>query len=132
MYNTKYERGVNMQLHERLKTLRTNSSLSQSKVANLLGTTQASVNRYENGLCTPPVKVLLWYADFFDVSMDYIFARTDNPQGKLYENKPKIIEALTEDNTELKKFVDMCFDPTSPISQKFKEVLTDMLQEETK
>lgn len=120
------------ELAERLKALRTTSGLSQSKVANLLGTTQASVNRYENGQCTPPIKALVWYADFFDVSLDYIFARTDNPQGKLYDNKPKIIEAVTEDNTELKKFVDMCFDPTSPISQKLKEVLTDMLQEETK
>ena len=121
-----------MELHERLKSLRQNSGLSQAKIAALLETTQASVNRYENGLCTPPVKVLLWYADFFDVSMDYIFARTDNPQGKLYDNKPKVIEALSEDNKELKKFVNMCFDPTSPISQKLKEVLTDMLQEETK
>ena len=120
------------ELAERLKALRTTSGLSQSKVANLLGTTQASVNRYENGQCTPPIKALVWYADFFDVSLDYIFARTDNPQGKLYENKPKIIETVTEDNTELKKFVDMCFDPTSPISQKLKEVLTDMLREETK
>lgn len=121
-----------MELHERLKALRINSDLSQAKIASLLETTQASVNRYENGLCTPPVKALLWYADFFDVSMDYIFARTDNPQGKLYDNKPKIVEALSEDNKELKKFVNMCFDPTSPISQKLKEVLTDMLQEETK
>ena len=130
MYNYKYERSVEMELHERLKALRQNSGLSQAKIAALVETTQASVNRYENGLCTPPVKVLLWYADFFDVSMDYIFARTDNPQGKLYDNKPKVIEALSEDNKELKKFVNMCFDPTSPISQKLKEVLTDMLQEE--
>lgn len=120
------------ELSQRLKTLRQNSGLSQARLANLMSATQASVNRYENGQCTPPIKVLLWYADFFDVSMDYIFARTDNPQGKLYDNKPKVIEALSEDNKELKKFVNMCFDPTSPISQKLKEVLTDMLQEETK
>ena len=132
MYNCKYERGVKMELYKRLKVLRINSGLSQVKIAALLETTQASVNRYENGLCTPPVKVLLWYADFFDVSMDYIFARTDNPQGRLYDNKPKVIEALSKDNKELKKFVNMCFDPTSPISQKLKEVLTEMFQEETK
>ena len=132
MYNCKYERGVKMELYKRLKVLRINSGLSQVKIAALLETTQASVNRYENGLCTPPVKILLWYADFFDVSMDYIFARTDNPQGRLYDNKPKVIEALSKDNKELKKFVNMCFDPTSPISQKLKEVLTEMLQEETK
>lgn len=120
-----------MELAEKLKTLRTNSGLSQSKIASLLETTQASVNRYENGQCTPPLKTLLWYADFFDVSMDYIFARTDNPQGKLYDNKPKVIEALSKDNKELKKFIDMCFDPNSPINHKLKEVLTDMLRKET-
>lgn len=119
-----------MQLHERLKTLRTISGLSQAKIATLLETTQASVNRYENGQCTPPIKVLLWYADFFDVSMDYIFARTDNPQGRLYKNKPKTVEAITKDDKELKRFVNMCFEPNSPISQKLKEVLTDMLIEE--
>lgn len=119
-------------ISERLKTLRKNSGLSQAKIASLLKTTQASVNRYENGLCTPPVKTLVWYADFFDVSMDYIFCRTDTPQGKLYENKPKIIENMTAEDKELKKFVNMCFDPTSPISHKLREVLTDMLKEETR
>lgn len=132
MYNYKYKGGVKMELHKRLKTLRINSGLSQAKIAVLLETTQASVNRYENGLCTPPIKVLLWYADFFDISMDYIFGRTDNPQGKLYDNKPKVIEALSKDNKELKKFMDMCFDQNSPINHKLKEVLTDMLQEEIK
>lgn len=34
---------------------------------------------------------MLWYADFFDVSLDYIFGRTDKPQGKLYENQPKVV-----------------------------------------
>ena len=119
-------------ISERLKTLRKNSGLSQAKIASLLKTTQASVNRYENGLCTPPIKTLVWYADFFDVSMDYIFCRTDNPQGKLYENKPKIIESMTAEDKELKKFVNMCFDPTSPISRKLRGVLTDMLKEETR
>lgn len=132
MYNYKYKGGVKMELHKRLKTLRINSGLSQAKIAILLETTQASVNRYENGQSAPPLKTLLWYADFFDVSTDYIFGRTDNPQGKLYDNKPKVIEALSKDNKELKKFMDMCFDPNSPINHKLKEVLTDMLQEEIK
>ena len=119
-------------IYERLKTLRVNANLSQMKIAKLIDSTQASVNRYENGQCTPPVKVLLWYADFFDVSMDYIFGRTDNPQGELYENKPKLVEAITQDNKELKNFVVMCFDPHSPISQKLKEILVDTLQAEIK
>lgn len=121
-----------MELNNRLKVLRTNAGLSQAKIASLLETTQASINRYENGQATPPIKVLLWYADFFDVSMDYIFARTDQPQGKLYEYKPNLVEAMTKEDKELRKFVNMCFDPASPISQKLKETLTEMLKEETK
>lgn len=117
------------ELAQRLKSLRESVSLSQAKIAKMLNTTQASINRYENGQSTPPPKVLLWYADFFDVSMDYIFARTDQPQGKLYENKPNVIEAITQDNKELRQFVDMCFDPSSPVSEKLRDILTQALAE---
>lgn len=121
-----------IEVAQRLKSLREGVSLSQAKIAALMGATQASINRYENAQSSPPLKVLLWYADFFDVSMDYIFARTDEPQGKLYENKPKVIEAITQDSKELRQFVNMCFDPSSPVSEKLKEVLTQMLEEQQK
>ena len=117
---------------QRLKSLRESVGLSQAKLAALMGTTQASVNRYENGQSSPPLKILRWYADFFDVSLDYIFARTEQPEGKLYEHKPKVIEAMTQDNKELRQFVDMCFDPTSPVSEKLRETLTKLLEEQRK
>jgi len=121
-----------LEVAKRLKCLRESVNLSQTKIGKLLGTTQASINRYENAQSSPPLKLLLWYADFFDVSMDYIFARTEQPQGKLYENKPNIIEAITHENEELRQFVDMCFDPSSPVSEKLRQVLTQMLQEQSK
>ena len=117
---------------QRLKSLRESVGLSQAKLAALMGATQASVNRYENGQSSPPLKILRWYADFFDVSLDYIFARTEQPEGKLYEHKPKVIEAMTQDNKELRQFVDMCFDPTSPVSEKLRETLTKLLEEPRK
>ena len=117
---------------QRLKNLRESVSLSQAKIAALMGATQASVNRYENGQTNPPLKILLWYADFFDVSMDYIFARTEQPEGRLYEHKPKVIEAITQDNKELRQFVDMCFDPASPVSEKLRDMLAKMLEEQSK
>ena len=120
------------EIAQRLKSLRDSVTLSQAKIATLMGATQASVNRYENGQTSPPLKVLLWYADFFDVSMDYIFARTKQPEGKLYENKPNVIEAITQGNKELRQFVDMCFDPTSPVSEKLRDVLAEMLTEKSK
>ena len=68
-------------LGERLRALREGARLSQTKVAEYAGTNQSSVNRYESGQTSPPLVTLLWYAEFFDVSMDYIFGRTDEPQG---------------------------------------------------
>ena len=117
---------------QRLKSLRESVGVSQAKLAALMGTTQASVNRYENGQSSPPLKILRWYADFFDVSLDYIFARTEQPEGKLYEHKPKVVEAITQDNKELRQFVDMCFDPASPVSEKLRETLTQLLEEQRK
>lgn len=117
---------------QRLKSLRESVGLSQAKLAALMGATQASVNRYENGQSSPPLKILRWYADFFDVSLDYIFARTEQPEGKLYEHKPKVVEAITQDNKELRQFVDMCFDSASPVSEKLRETLTKLLEEQRK
>ena len=134
MYILFYEKGalIMQELAQRLKSLRESISLSQARIAVLMGATQASVNRYENGQTTPPLKVLLWYADFFDVSMDYIFARTEHPEGKLYEHKPKVIEAVTQDNKELRQFVDMCFDLSSPVSEQLRAILTKALEEQRK
>ena len=117
---------------QRLKSLRESVGVSQAKLAALMGATQASVNRYENGQSSPPLKIMRWYADFFDVSLDYIFARTEQPEGKLYEHKPKVLEAITQDNKELRQFVDMCFDPASPVSEKLRETLTKLLEEQRK
>ena len=91
------------QLGMRLRALREGIGLSQSKFADLIGSTQSSINRYENGQATPTVELLRKYADYFDVSMDYIFARCDDPHGKLYEAKPPV----DANNPELRKFVEM-------------------------
>jgi transcriptional regulator with XRE-family HTH domain len=110
---------------ERLRTLREGMKLSQAKVAALVGTTQTSINRYENQVGLPPHKTLLWYANYFDVSMDYIYGRTDKPQGELYEFRPK----LMEDSAEMRQFIEMCFDPNSPMNDKLKQTLVEMLGE---
>jgi transcriptional regulator with XRE-family HTH domain len=111
------------QVGKRLRALREGAMLSQVKMAEAIGSAQSSINRYENGQSTPPVSLFRAYADYFDVSMDYIFARTKKPQGRLYEYKPKI----TSDNEQLRQFIEMCFDPESPVSDKMKETLFQMM-----
>lgn len=109
---------------ERLKALREGIHLSQAKLAAMFeGADQPSIYRYENGTTFPSFNVLIQYADYFDVSLDYIFGRTDNPQGKLYEFQPKVIK----DNKQMQELIEMCFDPNSPANAKLKETLMNML-----
>ena len=110
------------EIGERLKSLREGAGLSQMKIGGMNGTNQSNLARYEQGKATPPLKLLLWYADYFDVSMDYIFGRTDNPQGKLYAYNPKI----TADSAQLRQFIEMCFDPNSTVSGKLKSTMMEL------
>ena len=109
----------------RLKDLRLSLKLSQVKLAKQFGTTQASINRYEHNQSDPPIATLLLYADFFDVSLDYLCGRCDKPQGKLYKNQPK--EIFEDEN--MKNLLEMCFDPKSPANAKLKEMLFNLLKE---
>lgn len=117
------------EIGERLRSLREGIRLSQVKMAEIVGTQQSSINRYETGQATPSAETFLKYADYFDVSMDYIFARTDKPQGKLYEYHPQLIREKTEQDGELREFIEMCFDPESPVNEGLKAALLRMLKE---
>lgn len=112
---------------QRLKVLRESVGLSQNKIAKMMGLRQSSVNRYETGESTPSPETFLWYADYFDVSMDYIYGRTEEKQGKLYDCKPK----LEKSYPEMEQFIEMCFDPGSPMNKRLKDTLKKMLKEET-
>ena len=112
----------------RLRSLREALDLSQKKIAEMIGATQTTVYRYEMGQAEPQIKTLLWYADYFDVSLDYIFGRTDSPQGKLYKYEPKAFKEKLADREEWTQFVEMCFDPHSPMSARLKETMMDMME----
>lgn len=110
---------------QRLRELRQNAKLSQARIAALIGTHQPVIARYESGEANVPGEVLLVLADYYDVSLDYLYGRTDNPQGRCYEYKPKIEKAYPE----MEKFVEMCFDPNSAMNERLKETLLQMLKE---
>ena len=112
---------------QRLTELRESVHLSQAKLAAQFdGVEQPAIFRYENAQSFPPYWVLMQYADFFDVSLDYIFGRTDNPQGKLYKYQPKIV---IEDE-RMQDFIEMCFDPNTEANAKLKQALLSLLEEQ--
>jgi transcriptional regulator with XRE-family HTH domain len=63
---------------QRLRDLREDKDLNQTQIAEMLGIKQTVYSRYERGFQTIPVEHALTLADFYDVSTDYIFGRTNN------------------------------------------------------
>jgi transcriptional regulator with XRE-family HTH domain len=63
----------------RLKALREARGISQLKLAMDLNMNQNSISRYENGVRQADYKTLIALADYFDVSIDYLLERTEDP-----------------------------------------------------
>ncbi|MBQ7378402.1 MAG: helix-turn-helix transcriptional regulator [Clostridia bacterium] len=61
----------------RLKALRTEKQISQLKLALDLNMNQNTISRYENMERQADYKTLIRFADYFDVSLDYLLGRTD-------------------------------------------------------
>ncbi len=64
----------------RLRELRKKKHLSQLKIAMDLHMNQNSISRYENMERQADYATLIKIADYFDVSIDYLLERTDNPR----------------------------------------------------
>lgn len=65
---------------ERLKVCRKKDNLTQKQVAQKIGTSEQNYQRYERGSQQPTLPVLVALADCFDVSLDYLAGRSDNPE----------------------------------------------------
>lgn len=63
-----------------LRLLRKQRGLSQIAVQMATGIEQALLSKFENGVRTPPTETLVILADFYEVSIDYILQRTNNPK----------------------------------------------------
>lgn len=64
----------------RLKLLRKQRNVSQLKLALDLHMNQNSISRYENEEREADYATLIKFADYFDVSIDYLLERTDKPE----------------------------------------------------
>lgn len=63
---------------KRLRDLREDKDLKQTDIANILNIQQTVYSRYERGFQNIPLEHLLTLANFYNVSLDYIFERTNN------------------------------------------------------
>lgn len=67
-------------LSERLIQLKTKRKLLQKDIANNTGIALRTYQYYERGEREPSVTALIALADYFNVSLDYLTGRSDNPE----------------------------------------------------
>ena len=100
-----------------LKKLREERAISQRALAEVIGVSQQSVNKYENHNIEPDIETLIRIADYFDVSMDYLVGRTEhrteNVSGKelyLDSREISVIKKFRKLNKKQKECVEVIID----------------------
>ena len=63
--------------NNKIAELRKEKGLSQRQLAKLIGTSQANLSRWEQGLNLPSVIECWKLADFFDVSIDFLAGKIE-------------------------------------------------------
>ncbi len=62
-----------------LRNIREDNDLKQKDLASVLNVSQNTYSQYETGVIALTAEVLLKLADYYDVSVDYLLDRTNNP-----------------------------------------------------
>ena len=66
-------------LFQRIRDLREDSDRKQNELANYLNVRQSTYSDYENGRINIPIETLIKLADFYQVSLDYLVGRSNDP-----------------------------------------------------
>ncbi len=64
----------------RVKEQRSKKDVSQTVVAQLLGVTKTQISDIENAKTSTSLEKAVALADFFNVSLDYLVGRSDDPK----------------------------------------------------
>lgn len=112
---------------QRLKELRKSKRLTQQQLADIFFLNKSSISRYENGSQLPENEQLQKLADYFEVSIDYLLGRDENPNPtsspEMLTKKEKLDiekEALQMiENIDKAKVVEFCGNPADDEDKEF-------------
>ncbi|MBP1574374.1 MAG: helix-turn-helix transcriptional regulator [Oscillospiraceae bacterium] len=66
--------------YKNLRSIREDNDIKQKDVAKYLNVSQNTYSQYENGIISLTAEVLIKLAEYYNVSIDYLLNRTDNPK----------------------------------------------------
>ena len=66
-------------MYRRIRDLREDRDLTQKRMGEILSCSQRVYSNYERGELDIPTEILIRLANYYDVSVDYLLERTDNP-----------------------------------------------------
>lgn len=92
-------RGITM-LNKRLIHLRKQKNMTQEQVSKIIGVTRPAYTAYEKGSRTPDYDILQSLADYYDVSIDYLLGRTDNPTPIDRKDEKEFFKAISDPDLE--------------------------------
>jgi len=110
-------------LGERLKRARERKGLSQIDVFKKININNKTLSRYEAGGSEPDVDNLVKLANLYEVSIDYLVGRTDNPKMQFSKEERFIYDKLDLTDEEIMNQVDMYYDGMKLTEQEKKEFL---------
>ena len=65
---------------KRLRFLRERAGISQKALAEQIGVSQQSINKYENHNIEPDIETLIALADVFGTTVDYLIGHSEEPE----------------------------------------------------
>lgn len=63
-----------------LRSIREDNDIKQKEIAKYLNVSQNTYSQYETGVISLTAEILIKLSDFYNVSIDFLLDRTDNPK----------------------------------------------------
>ena len=110
-----------------LRKLRINKGISQQQLADVIGTSQQSVNKYENHRVEPDISALIKLADYFETTIDYLVGHVSVSVQDLIEE----IEPTKEEITFIRAYRQLSKDEKASIQLVLKNYMRNKKALET-
>ncbi len=97
--------GLILVFGKRLKKLREEKGISQEELGKIIGQKKSNISKYENDKLQPSIETIDTIANYFGVTVDYLFGRSDDPK------LPQITDpAMLKEIEEAKKMMEEASD----------------------